>query len=208
MNKRIVRGSVVCALTLFLPALARAHSANGALNGWHDGFSHPLAGWDHLLAMLAVGVWAAQQRGRAVWMLPTMFVSAMLLGGIAGASGLTLPGIETGIFGSVLVLLVLVLKRVRYKLSLGLSLVGLFGFCHGFAHGAEMPGSASLLAFGCGFVLATIMLHALGLLTARSVIALLACSVSGSTIAPALDHGRRHKRNHPASPCHSHRPCR
>lgn len=183
MNKRLIRGSVLIGIISLFPTLAQAHSANGALTGWHDGFTHPLLGWDHLLAMLAVGVWAALQRGRAVWMLPTMFVSAMLLGGIAGASGMKLPGVELGIFGSVVVLLVLVFRRVRCRLSLGLSLVSLFGFCHGFAHGQEMPGSASLLTFGCGFVLATAMLHGLGLLTARAVIITVACMMGGATVA-------------------------
>ncbi len=183
MRITLRRTALIAGLFFLFPAVAQAHSAGGALNGWHDGFSHPLHGWDHLLAMLAVGFWAAQQRGRAVWMLPLTFVMAMTLGGIAGAGGLNLPGVEGAILLSVFVLLALVAKGVRLRIGIGLALVGLFGFCHGFAHGHEMPASTSILTFACGFVLATLLLHGLGLLTARVVIVGLACIVGGSTFA-------------------------
>jgi len=116
---------VLPGLLFLAPALAQAHSAGGALDGWHDGFNHPLHGWDHLLAMLAVGFWAAQQRGRAVWLMPLTFVSSMTLGGVAGTSGINIPGVEVVILLSVIVLLVLVFRRVHFQLVI--AIVGLFG---------------------------------------------------------------------------------
>jgi len=83
-------------------------SKPSSLNGWHDGFNHPLHGWDHLLAMLAVGIWAAQQRGRAMCLIPLTFVGVMVIGGIVGAEGVSLPGVELAISLSVVVFVFLV----------------------------------------------------------------------------------------------------
>src|ERR1700678_2369919 len=98
-----MRGKLAAVLGVLLgfPALAHAHSAGMAVNGWHDGFNHPLHGWDHLLVMIAVGWWAAQQRGRAVWLIPLTFVAVMTAGGIVGATGVGLPGVESAILLSV-----------------------------------------------------------------------------------------------------------
>src|SRR5580700_5209545 len=85
------------------PTLARAHSSGLNVNGWQDGFNHPLHGWDHLLVMIGVGWWAAQQRGRAVWLIPLTFVGVMTVGGIVGATGLAVPGVELAILLSVAV---------------------------------------------------------------------------------------------------------
>src|ERR1700684_2724597 len=103
LNLRTILG-----LLIFFPTLAHAHSAGTAVNGWHDGFNHPLHGWDHLAVMIAVGWWAAQQRGRAVWLIPLTFVGVMTLGGVIGATGMSLPGIELGILLSVAVFTALV----------------------------------------------------------------------------------------------------
>ncbi len=168
--------------SLFLPAMAQAHPAGPAMNGWRDGFNHPLHGWDHLVVMIAVGWWAAQQRGKAVWLLPLTFVGVMIAGGLAGASGLSLPGVELGILVSVAVFTALVVKRLQPGLALSLPLVAFFAFFHGFAHGAEMPGSASMATFALGFTLATVLLHACGLATGRLLGFGLACFV-GSTAA-------------------------
>ncbi|MDB6088631.1 MAG: TonB-dependent receptor [Gammaproteobacteria bacterium] len=170
-------------LLLIAPALAVAHPASGALNGWNDGFNHPIHGWDHLLAMIGVGLWAAQQRGRLVWIIPLTFVSIMILGGIAGVAGLKLPGVDFVIFLSVVVLGTLVIRRTVLPSSVGLVLVALFAFFHGFAHGAEMPGTATFITFGLGFILATLLLHALGLVTGRVAACLLAFLVGGSAAA-------------------------
>ena len=129
-------------LALFLlPSLAEAHAPGVSTNGWQDGFNHPLHGWDHLLAMLAVGIWAAQQRGRAARLIPLTFVVVMILGGIAGTAGLNLPGVELAISTSVVVFVALVARRVRLRAGISAFVVGFFAFFHGFAHGVEMPGS-------------------------------------------------------------------
>ena len=85
----------------FLPAMAQAHTVTGAAAGWQDGFAHPLEGWDHVLAMLAVGLWAAQRRGRAFWLIPLTFVALMGLGALVGASGVRVPGAESVVLLSV-----------------------------------------------------------------------------------------------------------
>lgn len=135
---RILSRVTFWGLLLLSPALALAHPAGAALNGWHDGFAHPLHGWDHLLAMIAVGVWAAQQRGRLVWIIPLTFVSIMTLGGIAGVAGVKLPGVDLVIVLSVVVLGALVVRRTILPSRVALVLVGVFAFFHGFAHGSEM----------------------------------------------------------------------
>src|SRR5579872_3764382 len=169
---------------LLLPSLeAHAHTAGAAINGWHDGFNHPLHGWDHLLVMIAVGLWAAQQHGRAVWLIPLTFVGVMGLGGVVGVAGVTLPGVELAILLSVAMFSVLVARRIHFRAGTSLAVAGFFAFFHGFAHGAEMPGSASMVTFGLGFILATLLLHGLGLAAARTVALVLACLVGSSALA-------------------------
>ncbi len=133
--------------------------------------------------MIAVGLWAAQQRGRAVWLMPLTFVGVMTLGGIAGVTGIVLPGVELAILVSVAVFGVLVVRRIHFQVGPAILLVGFFAFFHGYAHGAEMPGSASMVTFGLGFILATLLLHALGLVTARLAATILACLVGSSAFA-------------------------
>jgi hydrogenase/urease accessory protein HupE len=181
LTTRILK--TIVGLAVLCPALASAHSAGTDLNGWHDGFNHPLHGWDHLLVMIAVGWWAAQQRGRAVWLIPLTFVGVMTAGGIVGATGVSLPGVELAILLSVAVFVALAARRARLRLSVSVWLVGFFAFFHGFAHGAEMPGSASILTFGLGFVLATLLLHATGLVAGRLVALAMVFLTSGSAMA-------------------------
>jgi urease accessory protein len=155
--------------TLILGALgsaAHAHTGAGPASGLAHGFGHPLAGLDHICAMLAVGLWAAQRGGRAVWAVPLSFVSVMVIGGALGAAGVALPAVEQGIAASVFVLGVLVACAVRMPVVAAGALVGFFALFHGQAHGAEMPASASGFAYGAGFVMATALLHAAGLGTA------------------------------------------
>jgi urease accessory protein len=148
---------------ILLPGLASAHILPGTTHGWHDGFAHPFSGLDHLLAMFAVGLWAAQHRGRALWMIPLTFVGVMALGGIMGLSGVALPGVELGIALSVLVLGVLIATATKLQVTWGMALVGLFALCHGYAHGHEMPASVGAFPFSAGFIAATLILHALGI---------------------------------------------
>jgi urease accessory protein len=158
----------VLALLLAAPA-AEAHVGVGATAGFAHGFTHPFLGLDHVCAMLAVGLWAAQRGGRARWLLPLTFVAVMAVGGAAGMLGLALPFAEQGIVASVLVLGVLVAAAARLPLAAGALLVGVFAFFHGHAHGAEMPATALGLAYGAGFMLATALLHVCGIALAMAL---------------------------------------
>jgi urease accessory protein len=167
-----LRRSFFLLLFLLLPALAQAHPGHGAATGMASGFVHPLTGLDHLCAMVAVGLWAAQCGGRALWAVPLAFVSVMTLGAIAGMSGHTLPFAEQGIAASVLILGILIAAAMRLPLAASIILVGAFALFHGYAHGAEMPATASGFAYGAGFVAATAGLHLFGIglgLTARKL---------------------------------------
>jgi urease accessory protein len=144
-------------------AAAHTFGAQGA--GFAQGFLHPFGGIDHLLAMVAVGLWAAQRGGRALWAVPAAFLGMMIVGGIAGASGLTLPLVELGIAVSLIVLGVAVTLSIRLPVAAAASLVGLFALFHGHAHGTELPETASALAYGLGFVAATAALHGIGVAT-------------------------------------------
>lgn len=148
---------------LLLPALAYAHVGAGHPGGLVQGLLHPWMGVDHLVAMLAVGLWAAQRGGRAVWTMPLSFMAVMLLAGLIGMAGVSIPLIEPGIVASVLVLGLLIAAAVRLPLAASSALVGLFAVFHGHAHGAEMPATASGLAYAIGFVLATGVLHCCGI---------------------------------------------
>jgi urease accessory protein len=151
-------------LILLLPSLAQAHPGPiGHTHGFANGLAHPLTGLDHICAMFAVGLWAAQRGGRALWLVPTTFVSIMIIGGIFGMGGANVPYIEQGIAASVLVLGILIATAVRLPLAASASIVGLFALFHGYAHGAEMPATASGLAYGIGFVIATASLHLCGI---------------------------------------------
>lgn len=144
-------------------------------SGLSHGFNHPLDGWDHLLTMLAVGVWAAQLRGRAVWMLPLAFVSVMSLGGLAGAAGLSIPSVEGLILLSCGIFAVLVTRNIRFSNKINVLIVAFFGFFHGFAHGQEISTSASLISYTVGFIVATLLLHGAGILLVKLVLLCIAC---------------------------------
>ena len=150
------------AASLFVPFAAAHHlGAHGA--GFASGVAHPLAGLDHILAMIAVGLWAAQLGGRAYWSVPLAFVGMMVLGAVVAAAGLTLPAVESGIAASVLTLGLLIAFSARMAIPLGMVLVGVFTLFHGHAHGTELPQAASAASYGLGMLLATISLHATGL---------------------------------------------
>jgi urease accessory protein len=155
------------ALALLLsPAAAFAHSGHEQA-GVLAGMAHPVFGLDHLLAMLAVGLWAAQQTGAARWALPLTFVASMLLGGLFGFAGMQIPLLETGIAGSVLAFGLLVAVAVRLPMALALGLTGLFALTHGVAHGLELPALVSPWSYAIGFVIATAALHTGGYLMVR-----------------------------------------
>ena len=146
-----------------MPMAALAHTGHMEPGGFMHGFEHPLGGLDHLLAMVAVGLWAAQLGGRALWVLPASFVGTMVLGGLAGMAGLPLPSVELGIIGSVLVLGGLVALQPKLPLAACAAITALFAVFHGYAHGAEMPAAASPWLYGMGFALATALLHGAGI---------------------------------------------
>ncbi|MFH1604360.1 MAG: HupE/UreJ family protein [Pseudomonadota bacterium] len=163
-HRLILFGPTVLGLAAYLlPSLAHAHVGVGDTAGFAHGVGHPLGGVDHILAMVAVGLWAAQCGGRALWFIPATFVLVMGFGGFVGTIGLPVPFVEQGIVLSVLVLGVLVAAAVRLPLFAGALIVALFAVFHGHAHGAEMPANALGLAYGAGFALATAILHALGI---------------------------------------------
>ena len=163
MKRNLSKSLLALGLLLVLPGLASAHILLGTPHGMHDGFMHPFTGMDHLLAMFAVGLWAAQYRGRAVWMIPLTFVSVMVLGGIMGVCGAYVPGAELGVAASLLALGALIATMTRFRPSLSMLVVGFFALFHGYAHGHEMPAAVSAVAFSFGFVLATLLLHGLGI---------------------------------------------
>jgi hydrogenase/urease accessory protein HupE len=154
---------------------------------WRRGFEHPLSGWDHLITMVAVGIWAAQLRGSAIWLLPLTFVGVMTLGGLAGAAKLALPSVEIIILLSGLVFSVFIARQVRFSNRINLLIVAFFAFFHGYVHGQEISASASLISYTFGFVFATALLHGAGILTSRLLA--LAFTVSISTTSYAQNSG-------------------
>lgn len=159
-----VSGTTALAALLTLAAgPALAHTGVGTASGFAAGFAHPVGGLDHVLAMVAVGILAAQQGGRALWLVPAAFVGMMIVGGALGVASVPVPFVELGIVGSVVVLGAVIAVGRRLPVALAMALAGLFAVFHGHAHGTEMPLAASGLAYGAGFVLATAMLHAAGI---------------------------------------------
>ena len=157
-----LRLPLLCLLLSSLPA--QAHSGHSNVSSFSEGLGHPISGLDHLIAMIAVGLWAAQLGGRATWFVPSAFVGMMTVGGALGWGGVPLPFVEAGILASVVVLGLLIATASRWPLPACMALVGIFALFHGHAHGAEMPDASSRLTYGLGFVLATALLHGGGML--------------------------------------------
>lgn len=148
-----------------MPALflAAAHIQAGEATGFVTGFLHPISGLDHVLAMIAVGLWGAQLGQPAIWILPVAFPMVMAFGGTLALLGVTLPGVEFGIAISALVLGILVLAEARPPLVTAAVIVGFFAIFHGHAHGTELPEGQSGLLYSVGFVVATGCLHGVGI---------------------------------------------
>lgn len=157
-------------LATILPGAALAHPGH-EVGTIFAGIAHPLGGADHILAMVALGLLAAQLGGRAVWLLPVTFVAAMLAGGMLGFAGLGFPAVEPVILASVIVLGAMVALALNAPMPVMVAMVAIFGAAHGWAHGAEGP-SLGILAYAAGFALATAVLHGAGLLAGRAVPAL------------------------------------
>lgn len=160
----MARRFALAALTFLIAAgTAEAHTGIGSTMGFAHGFGHPFDGLDHVLAMVAVGLFAANLGGRALWLVPLSFVAMMAAGGALGIFGANLPFVEIGIAASVIVLGLAVAMQWNLPVAGAMALVGFFALFHGHAHGAEMPTDASGLAYGLGFVFATAILHLVGI---------------------------------------------
>lgn len=154
---------LLLALALAAPCLAQAHSETGAVGGFISGLVHPVNGLDHIAAMVAVGIWGAFLGAPALWLLPVVFPLVMALGGALGVLGVPLPGVETGIAVSGIVLGGMVLTAARPPLWVASALVAIFAVFHGYAHGTELPQAANAITYAVGFVLATGLLHLAGI---------------------------------------------
>jgi urease accessory protein len=154
----LLAGALVLLAT---PALA--HTGQGVAGGFMTGFMHPITGPDHVVAMVAVGMWGAFLGPPAIWLLPIVFPLVMSFGGVLGVLGVPMPGVEVGIALSAIGLGAMVAFAARPPLWVAAVLVGSFAIFHGYAHGAELPGATNALAYGIGFVLATGLLHLCGI---------------------------------------------
>ena len=162
-RRRVTAARLAPLLLLCLPAPALAHTGENVAAGLLSGFLHPLTGTDHLLAMVAVGIWGTQLGRPAIWLLPLTFPLVMSVGGVLGVRGVPLPAVEVGVAGSAAALGLMILLAARPPVAAAAILVGAFAIFHGHAHGTELPGAADPLAYGAGFVLVTGLLHAAGI---------------------------------------------
>ena len=165
--KMLCRVTIISALNMLFAAMligsAAAHTGVGATSSMAAGFAHPFSGLDHILAMTAVGALAVLLGGRAVWLVPASFVAAMALGGALGLAAVGLPWVEPAIIASVIGLGLTVALGANLPTAAAMALAAAFAIFHGHAHSTEMPGFASGLSYGAGFVLATAILHATGI---------------------------------------------
>lgn len=163
VSTRLIGGTTALLVTGLLTIPAHAHVTVSMGGGLAEGFWHPLTGFDHLLAMLSVGIWGAELGAPAIWLLPIAFPLIMACGGALGVVGAPLPEGELLVALSVVVLGTLVASARRLPIWAALTIVGVFAIAHGHAHGVELPGTADALAFTIGFVVATGLLHLTGI---------------------------------------------
>ncbi|WP_221793727.1 HupE/UreJ family protein [Oceanobacter mangrovi] len=181
--KFIKYSAAVAAATM--PALALAHTGHET-SGLMAGIAHPFTGLDHLLAMVAVGLWAAQMGGKATWQLPLAFIGTMMLGGLLAMAGVAVPFVEAGILASVIASGVLVAMAARFNTTVCVALTAAMAMFHGVAHGAEMPLSAHPVSYVAGFLGATLVLHLAGIAAIKAgkgALAATAARVAGGAIA-------------------------
>jgi urease accessory protein len=173
----VIRNSsaYVPVISVFITAIclnatpALAHTGAGVSGGFSSGLQHPIFGPDHLLAMLAVGIWGAQMGGRTVWSLPVAFPVVMAFGGLWGILGFELPHVELGIALSVISLGLVIALALRPPEIIALCLIGIFAIFHGYAHGIELPVAADPAAYAAGFVMATGLIHVAGILIGLTI---------------------------------------
>ncbi len=165
IGDRVRRGLAIALLLLFaaLPSPAMAHGGTGLAGGFAAGFTHPLSGFDHMLAMVAVGIWGAFLGRPLIYALPMLFPSAMALGGGIGMAGISIPPVELGIGLSVVVLGAMIFFALRLPVVVACAIVAIFALFHGYAHGLELPSAADPIGYSAGFVLCTGLLHLAGI---------------------------------------------
>lgn len=159
---RIAR-CILASAALLCATGASAHSGTGLAGGFGSGFAHPLSGPDHMLAMVSVGLWGAFLGRPLVYVLPVIFPIMMSVGGAIGMAGIDVPPVELGIAASVIVLGAMILGAVRAPAVVACAVVAVFALFHGYAHGAELPSAADPVGYTSGFVLATGLLHVIGI---------------------------------------------
>ena len=180
-----LRWSLCMLVALVVPSVAYAHVGVGETSGFVHGLGHPVSGLDHFVAMVSVGLWAAQRGGRSVWVVPLSFVSVMAVGCLLCRVDVLIPFIEQGIIASLLVLGMLIAAAARLPLVASSLLVALFAVFHGHAHGTEMPETLTGFAYGVGFTLVTGFLLAFGIglgLLAQRLVSLRATQYAGGVI--------------------------
>ncbi|WP_431064298.1 HupE/UreJ family protein [Methylotuvimicrobium sp.] len=163
MNKKSINAIIGITAFFAYGNAAQAHTFGAEGAGFAEGFIHPFIGVDHLLAMLAIGIWAVQLGHKALWRLPAAFVGTMSLAALLASYGPVLPLLELAIAATVLFLGIILMFSVRLPIAAGILIAGLFASVHGYAHGLEMPQAASPLFYGAGFIAATSLVHAFGI---------------------------------------------
>jgi urease accessory protein len=156
--------AALTSVLLLIPALVSAHVERGQAAGFITGLEHPWSGLDHILAMIAVGIWGAQLGNPAIWVLPITFPVMMSAGAMMGLLGIPVPGIEVGIAVSAVMLGVMIFGELRPPMIVAMLMVGFFAIFHGHAHGTELPAGQSGLLYSMGFVIGTGCLHGIGIL--------------------------------------------
>ena len=163
MASRLIKSCLAATLAILTPAVAFAHTGVGDTSGFVHGFGHPISGLDHVLAMVMVGVFAWQLGGRALWLVPTTFLTVMAAAGALGIAGIGIPFVEIGMALSVVALGAIVAFNVKAPVTAAMGVVGLFAIFHGYAHGAEIPEDVGGVAYAAGFLIATATLHLAGI---------------------------------------------
>jgi len=163
MKTRHLYSLLMAAFLIVYASVSSAHEGVGLSGGFISGFMHPILGWDHVAAMVAVGLWGAFLGAPAMWILPVVFPLVMAIGGAIGVMGVPIPAVETGIAASAVVLGAMVAFAVRPPILIAAVIVGAFAIFHGHAHGTELPQAANPLAYSIGFVLSTGLLHLCGI---------------------------------------------
>lgn len=158
-----VHQPMIILLLLAVSSVASAHTDTDIAGGFLSGFMHPVLGWDHVVAMLAVGLWGIYLGRPAIWILPVVFPLVMAMGGALGVLGVPVPAVETGIAASSIILGSMVAFAARPPIWVAAVVVGAFAIFHGHAHGTELPSAANALTYSIGFVVATGLLHILGI---------------------------------------------